>query len=193
MNLVYYLDKTKIVAWARENFNKYQPQSGNPVWVPSYLNFSFIGEDNYDCTNFVSHAILAGGTPTFDTGGWGISSTGWYFRDIVNRSSSWSGVAPLFDFLTHNEVRGPFGEYRRYEDIYSGVFDFEEGDIIQFNNGDFWRHTGIITGFGYSPEGRLEALVTGRTDTGNYNDNTIASEIYPNLPRRVIKLLGYYK
>lgn len=193
MRPTYYLDKTKIVAWARENFNKYQPQSGNPTWVPEYLNFSFIGADSYDCTNFVSHAILAGGTPTFDTGGRGVSPTGWYFRDVVNRSSSWSGVAPLFDFLTQNRARGPFGELRRYEDIYSGVFDFEEGDIIQFSNGDFWRHTGVITGFAYSPEGRLEALVTGRTDTGNYNDNTLASDIYPGKPRRVIKLLGYYK
>ncbi len=193
METVYYLDKTKIVAWARENFNKYQPQSGNPELIPNYLDFSSINPNSYDCTNFVSHAILAGGAPTFDTGGWGISPSGWYFRDVVNRSSSWSGVGPLYSFLTNNKARGPFGEFRRYEDIYSGVFDFEEGDIIQFWGGDFWRHTGVITGFAYSPEGRLEALVTGRTDTQNYNDNTLASEIYPGKPRRVIKLLGYYK
>ncbi len=191
--VLYYIDKAQIVAWARRNFNKALPESGNQFFVSDYLDFSHIGEENYDCTNFVSHAILAGGTPTFDTGGWGISQSGWYFRDLNNRSSSWSGVAPLFDFLTQNKVRGPVGEYRRYEDIYRGSFDFEAGDIIQFNNGDFWRHTGIITGFGYAPDGRLEALVTGRTDSGLYNDNTPASEIYPNLPRRVIKLLGYYK
>lgn len=191
--VLYYIDKTKIVAWARANFGKALPESGNPSFVPRYLDFSLIGEDNYDCTNFVSHAVLAGGTPTFDTGEWGILPYGWYYRDLNNRSSSWSGVAPLFDFLTQNKVRGPVGEYRRYEDIYSGNFDFEPGDIIQFSNGDFWRHTGIITGFGYAPDGRLEALVTGRTDSGLYNDNTLASEIYPGMPRRVIKLMGYYK
>lgn len=191
--MLYYIDKASVVKWARENFFKSLPESANPSFVSRYVDLSLIGYDNYDCTNFVSHAILAGGAPTYDTGGLGISASGWYFRDLGNRSSSWSGVAPLFDFLISNKARGPVGEYRRYEDIYSGSFDFEAGDIIQFNNGGFWRHTGIITGFGYTPDGRLEALVTGRTDSGLYNDNTPASEIYPGLPRRVIKLLGYYK
>ncbi len=193
MKTAYNLKKTEIVSWSRENFNKLNPISADVSQVAKYLDFSQINENSFDCTNFVSHAIMAGGAPVFDTGGRGISQSGWYFRDIANRSSSWSGVAALYNFLTQNKTRGPFGEKRRYEDIYGGFFDFEEGDVIQFSNGSFWRHTGIITGFAYMPNGRLEALVTGRTDKINFNDGTPASYIYPDMPRRVIKLLGYFE
>lgn len=48
----------------------------------------------------------------YDTGNSGISSTGWYFRSINNRSSSWSGVVNLYSFLTTNTTnttKGPAG------------------------------------------------------------------------------------
>ncbi|WP_281170123.1 amidase domain-containing protein [Paenibacillus pinihumi] len=62
---------------------------------------------NWDCTNFVSHALLAGGAVVYDTNGTGISSTGWYYRRLSNRSSSFSGVPNLHNFLVNNTTKGP--------------------------------------------------------------------------------------
>lgn len=63
------LNKSEIVKWARNNFNKTSPMSGNGV-VP-YYDFSQI-QGAWDCTNFVSHALLAGGATVYNTGGTGI-------------------------------------------------------------------------------------------------------------------------
>ena len=63
---------------------------------PDYYNFDNLGGD---CTNFASQCVYAGArvmnyTPTF----------GWYYRNIDNRSPSWTGVEFLFNFLTGNRV-----------------------------------------------------------------------------------------
>ncbi len=191
---LYYIDKRAMVLWARENFNKSAPKSGNPA-ITDYLDFSQISPDSYDCTNFVSHAILAGGSPMLDTGVGGISSRGWYFRDSLNRSSSWSGVGELYNFIISNAYRGPAGDAVSYRDLSLDDNLFEEGDIMQFSNGSVWRHTGIITGFAPTLDGsdKREALITGRTANGQYNDNQRQSTIYSGLPRRVIRLSGFYK
>jgi hypothetical protein len=188
------LDKTAIVNWARANFNKTNPTTGNSNQVSSYYDFSTIS-GNFDCTNFVSHAILAGGTPVYDTGGSGISSSGWYFRSISNRSSSWSGVSNLYSFLTSNTTRGPYGTALSYSN-YGGTSantNWAVGDVLQFHDGSIWRHSTIITSS--SPViGSLtpiEARVTGRTSSISRNDNQRQSEIYNGQSRRVIKLNGY--
>ncbi len=192
--LLYYIDKRAMVTWARKNFNKQSPESGNPS-LTNYLDFSRISNDSYDCTNFVSHAILAGGSPMLDSGIGGVSSRGWYFKDAFNRSSSWSGVGELYNFIISNAYIGPIGDAVPYRNLDFGDRLFEEGDIIQFSNGSFWRHTGIITGFAPSSDGsgKLEALVTGRTSRELYNDNQYQSTIYPGLPRRIIRLKGFYR
>lgn len=191
---LYYIDKRAMVLWARENFDKPSPKSGNPM-IADYLDFSQISRDSYDCTNFVSHAILAGGSPMYDIGVGGLSSRGWYFRDSLNRSSSWSGVGELYSFIISNAYRGPAGDAVAYRDLEIGDNLFEAGDIMQFSNGSVWRHTGIITGFAPALDGsgRREALITGRTANGQFNDNQRQSTIYPGLPRRVIRLSGFYK
>lgn len=93
------INNTAVVNYARANYNKASPARGKST-VP-YYDFSTIS-GSYNCTNFVSHALLAGGANTNDPGGNGISGSGWYFRSINNRSSSWSGVTNLYNYLVNN-------------------------------------------------------------------------------------------
>lgn len=178
------LAKQRIVNYARNNYNKTNPASGNGV--VNYYDFSQIS-GNYDCTNFVSHALLAGGATVYDTGN---PSTGWYYRNLSNRSYSWAGVINLHTFLTTNRTKGPYGTSSSYGPIYG---DFPVGDIIQFHNGSVWRHSTIVTGSYYFGGGGLRgALVTGRTAPGVYNDNDKVVDIYPGHSKRVIVLSGNY-
>lgn len=188
------LNKKNIVTYARNNI-KASPASGNGV-VP-YYDFSQIS-GNWDCTNFVSHALLAGGAVVYDTNGTGISSTGWYYRNLSNRSSSWSGVPNLHTFLVNNTTKGPAGTsitYRTF-DWFSTNHPYEVGDILQFYlSGSYnnWRHSTIITEFYETSQVNVVgALVTGRTASGSYNNNQKAETIYPGDAKRVIKLIGYY-
>ena len=188
------LNKKNIVTWARNNM-VVNPKSGNGV-VP-YYDFSKIN-NAWDCTNFVSHALLAGGAVVYDTGGTGISSTGWYYRSTSNRSSSWTGVPNLHAFLTGNRTKGPAGTsitYRTFD--WFGTRPYEAGDVMQFYlSGSYnnWRHSTIITEFyevGSTPN-HVGALVTGRSAAGSYNNNQKAHTIYEGDAKRVIKLSGYY-
>ena len=98
---------------------------------PDYLNFDNIGGD---CTNFVSQCLFAGCqtmnfTPIY----------GWYYKNSYDRSPSWSGCKFLYEFLTTNKGKGPFGidvdrEFARL------------GDIVQFGKNDSnFSHSAIIT------------------------------------------------
>lgn len=192
------LNRMNIVSWANTNCDKASPASGNAS-ITTYYDFSQI-PNNYDCTNFVSHAILAGGSVMYNTaGGSGgnPSPTGWYYVSLTERSSSWSGVPFLYDFLTTNTTQGPTGQYMAYSIIYlvSGNIIYQLGDILQFQNSNgVWRHSTVVTGYGMISGSitSVEALVTGRTDDSTYNKNQRASEIYVGTERRVIELLGYY-
>ncbi len=193
---LYSLNKSNMVTWANNNCTKASPTSGNSNQAP-YYDFSKIS-GNYDCTNFVSHAILAGGAVVYNTGGTGISSTGWYYTSLNKRSSSWSGVANLCSFLTSNTTRGPAGTKKSYSDIYvpgGGNYPFEPGDILQFHNGSVWRHSTLIVGHtAVSGSAALsEAVVTGRTSSTSCNNKVRQSSIYAGEKRRIINLIGYYK
>lgn len=147
-----------------------------------------------------SHALLAGGAIPYDTNGSGISSKGWYYRSLSNRSSSWSGVPNLHDFLVNNTTKGPAGSATTYSTFKynpNAGYPYAIGDILQFYlSGSYnnWRHSTIITEY-YETNTALVlgALVTGRTGKGAYNNNQKAEEIYPGDSKRVIKLSGYYK
>ncbi len=191
---LYTLNKSNIISYARNNIKAY-PSSGNGV-VP-YYDFSSI-PGNYDCTNFVSHALLAGGAVIYDTNNSGISPTGWYFRNISNRSSSWSGVPNLYSFIVNNYIKGPAGTsiiYRTFN-WYLPNHPYVLGDILQFyQSGSYnnWRHSTIITEFYETSQPNVVgALVTGRTAVGQYNNNDKAELLYPGDAKRVIKLSGYY-
>lgn len=115
--------------------------------IKTYYDFSSI-TNNYDCTNLISHAMLAGGAAIYDTGKGGISSTGRYYRNINNRSSSWSGVTSIYSFLISNSTKGPAGKYVPYSTIHlpsTRVFPYNAGDIMQFYSTSYgnWRHTTI--------------------------------------------------
>jgi hypothetical protein len=183
------LNITKISSYANTNCKKTNPASGNGS--VSYYDFSQIS-GNYDCTNFVSHALLAGGAKVHDTGGSGISATGWYYRNTANRSSSWSGVINLHTYLTTNPGTnaGMHGTGVSYST--SGGGSFGIGDIVQFHNGSVWRHSTVVSGHSISG-GVTHALVTGRTSPGVYNYYQNANTIYAGNSKRVIKDLRYYK
>lgn len=191
---LYSLNRSAMVTWAASNYNATLPTSGNSTYVPTYVDFPSI-DNAYDCTNFVSHSILAGGSVVYDTGGSGISSTGWYCRNISNRASSWAGVSNLHAFLTSNSVKGPAGTEISYSTIYapSGYFPYQAGDLMQFHNGSVWRHSALITGYwGIGGAGVLEAAVTDRTNSTTNHYNRRESEVYPGEQRRVIVMQGYY-
>lgn len=189
---LYSLSKTAIKNWALNNCSLTSPSSGNPS-LANYYDFSQI-TGNFDCTNFVSHAILAGGSNEYDNGN---PNTGWYYNSLSDRSYSWTVVNQLYTFIVNNSTKGPAGYGIAYNHIYapSGYYSYNPGDIMQFKNyyGD-WRHSTVITGYA-AVEGSstsLEALVTGRTSPGTYNYNQRQSTIYTGTDRRVIVLEGYY-
>lgn len=191
LRALYPLNRANIVEYALNNAGSPHPASGNGV-VP-YYDFSQI-DDNFDCTNFISHSLLAGGATVYNNSN---PATGWYFVNLSNRSYSWSSVEASFRFLTTNTRKGPAGTSFPYEpfDRRDG-YPFGIGDIIQHNNGRVWRHSTIVTGFyQYDPFSPyyVGALVTGRTSASRYNYNQKVEEIYPGNSKRVIKLIGNYK
>lgn len=96
--------------WAQKRNQKYQ-------------DFSALGGD---CTNFISQCLYAGSgvmnhTPNY----------GWYYRTAKDRAPAWTGVEPLYRFLTGNRGKGPFASLCPIEQV-------EIGDIIQL--GDEKKH-----------------------------------------------------
>lgn len=189
------LNKSNIVSYAKNNRVSYPSSGGSNV---PYYDFSQLS-GNWDCTNYVSHALLAGGaTPYITTSGSSPRSTGWYYKSLNDRSSSWSGVTNLHSFLTTNTTKGPYGTSAGYS-LYlvpSGSpitnAPFQLGDILQHHDGNIWHHSTIITNVyqaGYQTYG---AIVCGRSANGQYNNNIKAEEIYPGNSKRVIKLSGNY-
>ncbi len=174
-----YIDHAKTATYAATNYYKTTPSSGG-FGVP-YYDFSNI-TNAYDCTNFVSHALLYGEARIYDTGGTGISGTGWYYRNLSNRSSSWSGVNELYNFVVNNTTKGPGG----YSLYYPDDKTWTSGDIMQFHNGSIWRHSTVITG----KSGSIP-LVTGRTSPGVYNNNEPATDIYSGYSKRILHLYNY--
>lgn len=182
------INYTSVVNYARNNYNKSTPARGNSA-VP-YYDFSTIS-GNYDCTNFVSHALLAGGAKVYDPGNSGISSSGWYFRSISNRSSSWSGVPNLYNYLTTNKkanTAAGTGHTYTQNGAYWGT-----GDVLQFakSGSSTYSHSTIITQKKKSSDNtRSYAYVTGRTSKTSYNNNTAAADMFPNGSKRTIMVFN---
>lgn len=113
--------------------------------APYYYDFSaFSG--SYDCTNFVSHCLLAGGAKMNKNSN---PSTGWYFNNTgasgaTTRSYTWSSVTQFGNMLINNSSNGPRGNVGDYYSV-----GLELGDIIQFAYSDYnagsYGHTTIIT------------------------------------------------
>lgn len=185
------LDKYAIVSWANANYNLDVPYIQSGDGVTPYYDFSNIS-GNYDCTNFVSHALLAGGA-TKNTSSTGDS--GWFYSSLSNRSTSWSGVPNLYNFLTRSAASiGPKGSGMSYMQFPSSTASrpYEAGDVIQFHNGERWRHSGIITGY-HSPDGyNLGAIVTWRSGSNGWGDSNQKAEEMPYGSKRVVRLYANY-
>lgn len=177
------LNRYNIQTWARNNYYKTSPTSSSSS--APYYDFSQIS-GAYDCTNFVSHALLAGGATLHDNGLNGIQGTNqWYYRSTANRSSSWTGVNQLKIFLTRNKPgKSNIGPYATVKDL--TFMNANTGDIVQGYNGSVWRHSTVVTAF---ENGQVK--VTGRTSPGVYNDNQPATTIYGT--QRLLHLEGNYK
>lgn len=98
---------------------------------PEYYDFSDIGGD---CTNFASQCVFAGcGVMNFSP------ELGWYYLSLDDRSPSWTGASPFYDFMTSNTGRGPFGEQTELDEL-------TPGDIIELaNERGVYYHTLVLT------------------------------------------------
>lgn len=175
------LNLTNVKNYALNNCDKTTPDQGNSS-VP-YVDFSQQG--GYDCTNFVSHALIAGGAKTYYPGGSGISSTGWFFKSMQNRSSSWSSVNHLYNFLVNNSVSNTAAGIADNYVTYDGYWT--TGSVIQIKESESanYSHSMIITGKNVSVN-RAYAYATGRTADNWYNYNEPVERMYPNVTKRVI-------
>ncbi len=98
---------------------------------PAYYDFSAIGGD---CTNFISQCLYAGSGVMNYT-----PEVGWYYRNLNDRSPSWTGVPFLYAFLVHNTIRGPYAVKTEKENM-------TLGDVIQLGNGERFYHSLLVTG-----------------------------------------------
>jgi hypothetical protein len=87
------LKENSVVSYAAGNYNKTNPSSGKTG--VSYYDFATIS-GSYDCTNFVSHALLAGGAKMKYT------SNGWYYTSLSSRAPAWSSAGSLRSYISSN-------------------------------------------------------------------------------------------
>ncbi len=95
-----YPDSASVVSYAAGNYNKTNPSSGKTG--VSYYDFATIS-GSYDCTNFVSHALLAGGAKMKYT------SNGWYYTSLSSRAPAWSSVGSLRSYISSNTTLNTLG------------------------------------------------------------------------------------
>lgn len=188
------LQRQNMATYAINNCDVQYPQSGNSNYA-SYVDFYLLG--GFDCTNFASHCLLAGGAIPVDTGGNGISSTGWYFRNSNNRSSSWSGVDYFYNFLINNSGNGPKGEHRAFTyNCPQNYLTCKIGDFIQINyeNDTVYNHTTIVTSIANVSNYSLCPRITSRSGYNSgysANNNVLITDtgyINSNYSRRVIHI-----
>ena len=98
---------------------------------PRFYDFSSLGGD---CTNFASQCIYAGAkimnyTPVY----------GWFYKNLNDRTASWTGVEYLYNFLVNNDGAEPFAEETELENL-------QIGDIVQLGraNGDFYHSPVVV-------------------------------------------------
>jgi len=114
------------------NYNREKAVAYAHNWAykrnPKYYNFDALGGD---CTNFASQVLYSGGKEMNYK-----SLYGWYYKNLNNRTPSWSGVEFLYKFLTTNST--PYAE--RVD-----VREIVQGDLIQlsFSGLDF-QHTLVV-------------------------------------------------
>lgn len=97
---------------------------------PKYYNYDKLGGD---CTNFISQCIYAGSKQMNYN-----NTNGWYYKNVNDKSPSWTGVEFLYNFLTTNKQNGPIGKEVLINDI-------NLADIVQLSfDGQKFSHTILI-------------------------------------------------
>lgn len=118
----------------------------------NYADFNGYGGD---CANFVSQCIFEGGDLPMHYGS-AYTNTCWYYTNSTNRSSSWTGVEELYDYI--------FGSTSKINASHSNWSSVGTGDIIQLVSGGEGYHSLIITGIAYSSSGKSDLLVCAHTN-----------------------------
>lgn len=135
---------------------------------------------NYDCTNFTSHCLIAGGAirvypSNKDEDELGIESTGWFYNNTEQRSNSWSSVNSFYDFVTTNTGKGPKAEeWNVYSSSERKLVNCAIGDIIQINYDGIGKydHNVVISGVARSnKDGKYWPAVTGRSGSRYFEIN----------------------
>ncbi|MFZ2257906.1 MAG: amidase domain-containing protein [Clostridiaceae bacterium] len=94
-----------------------------------------------DCTNFTSQIIYKGtGNSVMDRNG----DLTWYYGGYSDRSTSWTSVNYLYDYLVRNTGQGPQGYLATSSVINAGM---QLGDVVQIdlqNDGIFDHSTTIV-------------------------------------------------
>lgn len=132
--------RSNMVTYANNNCSQTSPSSGNSSYA-SYYDFSEI-PGNYDCTNFISHCLLAGGASE--------NHNAWYYDSLSSFSDSWTCVNDFHDFIVTNTGTGPQAEDRAMAyNCPLQYVNWEIGDIIQLQYSGYgypgYGHSTIIT------------------------------------------------
>jgi len=104
---------------------------------PAYHDFERLGGD---CTNFASQCVYAGaGVANRDP------NYGWFFDSLSRRAPAWTGVDPLYTYLTGNRGAGPAAAEAE-------ACDVQPGDLCQLSfDGENFSHTPFIVGLTGEP------------------------------------------
>ena len=147
-------------------------------------NFKDYEEFGGNCTNFISQCINAGGIP-MDHQGNNIMKQ-WYWYSDKNRTPSWTGSQPFFEYLinNNNDDTDNFGVYAS-ESTYD---ELELGDLVQLIENGRAYHTMIISRILLDGDEVYDYLVCQNTyDLLDYPLSLKVGE------RRYLKIFGYYK
>ncbi len=164
--------RSNMVTYALANCTKDSPSSGNSSYAP-YYDFYNIA---YDCTNFASHCLLAGGAVE--------NHNNWYYDSLSARSSSWSGVNQFYDFIVANTGTGPKAEGKSLAYACPAQYvNWENGDFIQLQEAEYnypgFGHTTMVTGSYPQNQYCTIPMVTSRTGDDWYTKNEILTVEYP--------------
>lgn len=102
---------------------------------PAYFNYEHLGGD---CTNFASQCLYAG-APVMN---W-MGDDDWYYQDANRKAPAWTGVEPLYRFLTRPaETPGPA--------VLVPPEQAQPGDLVQlrFRGASVFSHTLVVVSAG---------------------------------------------
>jgi hypothetical protein len=158
-------DKAKAIEYARR-------------WAldrnPNFLDFEELGGD---CTNYISQILLAGGckmdrTPVY----------GWYYLNGNDKSPSWTGVEPLYNYLIKEKEHGVIAREINEEDA-------EAGDIVQLSfNGRNFQHTPFIVEVTTGGEFSYDRI---KICAHSFDSQNRALDTYQWRKIRFIRILGH--